>query len=104
MLTDQDIPLDRIGCPFFVAFPVLGRRPSKDSDIAFGIDNSDLAAVFARESIFRHETIQYLLGGESLLQQLERARSVAHVDIGLRRHGAHACFSPRHYCAYGEVA
>ena len=77
--------------------------PVKAATLPFGIDDGDLAAVFAGEGIVGEEFVDHLFGGESLAEEFEAARAVAHVDVGLGGDAAGAGFGPRHDGADREV-
>ena len=71
---------------------------------ALGIDNGELAAVGAGELVLGEELRERLFGREPLAEQLEAARSVPDVHVGLGGDRADARLRPGHYRSDREVA
>ena len=67
------------------------------------VDDGDLAAVLAGEGVVGEEFVDHLFGGESLAEEFEAARTVAHVDVGLGGDAAGAGLGPRHHGADGKI-
>ena len=101
--TDQNVTLRGPGFALTVARPVGRVGTGVGGDVALVIDDGHLAAVLAGEGVLGEEFVDHLFRGESLTEEFEAARAVAHVDVGLGGDAAGAGLGPRHHGADGEV-
>ena len=79
----------------------MGARES--GDVTLTVDDGHLAAVLSGKCVVGEELVDHLSGGESLAEQFEAARAVAHIDVGLGSDAAGAGLGPRHHGANGKV-
>src|ERR1035437_4010007 len=99
----QDVALRGPGLALASARPVGRVGAGEGCDVALLVDDGHLAAVLAGEGVAGEELVDHLLSGESLTQQFEAARAVAHVDVGLGGDTPGAGLGPRHHGADGKI-
>src|ERR1035441_10222537 len=99
----EDVALRGPGLALAVARPVRRVGAGESGDVTLMVDDGHLAAILAGEGVVGEEFVDHLSGGESLAEQYEAARAVAHIDVGLGSDAAGAGLGPGHHGADGKV-